>query len=221
MKGMCLVPLTLLFVLFMFAGCATKGPVGSGIPHGEKMQTHPADDRALLYVNQQVPKKTYTRFIVEPVTIYEGEDNGFGDIPAVDRRMMADFTRNEVIRVIGEKYMVVNRPGPDTMRIKLILVGVEKTKTVMRGLTYGNPMGLIMNLGKGAAGREGAFMGWVTLAGEFEDTETGMLLAAFMGKIHPFAMDLSFSPWDAAKEGVSKFAKDLRDAIDRKQATSQ
>ncbi|SEM76268.1 Protein of unknown function [Syntrophus gentianae] len=111
------------------------------------METHPQDDRALLYVNNNAPKKTYLKFIVEPVRIYEGADHGFGDISIDDRRMMEAFTYNEMIRVISEKYTIVDTPGPDAMRIKLILVGLEETNTVMRGLTYGNPMEFAINVG--------------------------------------------------------------------------
>lgn len=206
--------IALLSVFVIFAGCAAKGPVGSGVPLAEKMEKHPKDDRAMLYVNKDAPRKAYSKFIVEPVQIYQGQDHGFGDISMDDRRMMADFTRSEMKRVLGEKYAIVDKPGPDTMRIRLILVGLEKTNTVMRGLTYGNPMGLAINLGKGALGKEGYWMGSITLAGEFEDSQTGTDLAAFIGKIHPFALGISFAPWDAAKSGVTKLATDFRDRID-------
>ena len=152
----------------LLGGCAT-GPVGTGIPSASKLDTHPTDERALLYINKDAPRGGYAKFIIDPVEVYEGADNGFGDIPMTDRRMMADFTHREVTRIIGEKYAIVDKPGMETMRIKLILVGAEKTNTVMRGLTYGNPMGLAMNLGKGALGKQGNFMGSVTLAGEFEE----------------------------------------------------
>lgn len=218
-KGVILAMLLGLFVLS--GGCAGKRSVNTGppaaIPSASKLQTHPEDDRALIYVNPNAPKKVYTKFIIEPIHIYQGEDHGFGDISMEDRRMMGDFIPTELTRVIGEKYAVVVKPGPETMRIKLVLVGLEKTNTVMRGLTYGNPVGLVVNLAKGAVGKEGHFMGSITLAGEFEDSETGTVLSAFIGKIHPFAMDLSFAPWDAAKAGVTKFAMDFRDRIDQKQ----
>ena len=91
----------------------------------------------------------------------------------------------------------------------------------MRGLTYGNPMGLAINLGKGALGKQGYFMGSITLAGEFGDSQTETVLAAFMGKIYPFALDLSFSTWDAAKVGVTKLATDFRDRIDKNRGVSR
>ncbi len=204
--------------LMLLGGCAT-GPVGTGIPSASKLQTHPTDDRALLYINKDAPKGGYSKFIVEPVQVYEGEDNGFGDIPSADRQMMADFTHHEVTRILGEKFAIVDKPGPETMRVKLILVGVEKTNTVLRGLTYGNPVGLATNLGKGALGKQGNYMGSVTLAGEFEDSQAGTTLAAFMGKISPFALAPSFLPWDAAEEGVRRFAKDFRDQVEKNRAT--
>jgi hypothetical protein len=215
MKYVRMLSIAMLALVIVLGGCAGKGPVGAGVPSASKLETHPQDDRALLYINPDAPKKTYSKFIIEPVQIYQGQDHGFGDIPMEDRRMMADFTRNEMLRVISEKYAIVDKRGPDTMRIKLILVGLEKTSAVMRGLTYGNPMGLAMNLGKGALGKQGTFMGSIPLAGEFEDSQTDTVLAAFMGKIYPFALEMSFSTWDAAQVGVTKLAMDFRDRIDK------
>jgi len=215
MKYVRMLSIAMLFLLLMLGGCAGKGPVGKDLPSASKLETHPQDDRALLYVNTDAPKKTYSKFIIEPVQVYQGQDHGFGDISMADRRMMADFTREEMSRVLDEKYAIVDKPGPDTMRIKLILVGLEKTNTVLRGLTYGNPIGLATNLGKGALGKQGNFMGSITLAGEFEDSQTDTVLAAFMGKINPFALAPSFSTWDAAKAGVTRLATDFRDRIDQ------
>ena len=215
MKYVRMLSMVVLCLLFLLAGCAGKGPVGAGVPSASKLETHPQDDRALLYMNPDAPKKNYSKFIIEPVEIYQGQDHGFGDIPMEDRQMMADFTRKEMTRVLDEKFDIVEKPGPGTMRIRLILVGLEKTSTVLRGLTYGNPIGLATNLGKGALGKQGNFMGSITLAGEFEDTETGTVLAAFMGKINPFALSPSFLPWDAAKLGATRLATDFRDRIDK------
>jgi predicted small secreted protein len=170
MKRSHMILIAMLALVFVLSGCAVKGTAGKEVPSVAKMETHPQDDRALLYVNADAPKKLYSKFIIEPVQIYQGQDHGFADISMEDRRMMADFTREEMIRVLDEKYAIVDKPGPGTMRIRLILVGLEKTSTVLRGLTYGNPMGLAMNLGKGALGKQGNFMGSITLAGEFEDS---------------------------------------------------
>lgn len=218
MKRSGIVLMGLLLFLILFFGCATKGVQtgGTDLPYSSKLQQHPEDVKALLYRNPERPKTNYTKFIIEPVQIYQGEDNGFGKLPKEDIQMMADFIPKEMTRVIGEKYQIVEKPGPDTMRIKLILVGLEKTNTVMRSLTYGNPMGLVGNLASGAAGKEGVYMGSITLAGEFEDSQTGTVIAAFMGKIHPFALDLSFSPWAAAKDGVTRLARDFRDTLDKR-----
>ena len=215
MRYVRMLSIAMLALIFVLGGCAGKGPVGKDVPSASKLETHPQDDRALLYMNPDAPKKNYSKFIIEPVEIYQGQDHGFGDIPMEDRQMMADFTRKEMIRVLDEKYDIVEKPGPGTMRIRLILVGLEKTSTVLRGLTYGNPIGLATNLGKGALGKQGNFMGSITLAGEFEDTETGTVLAAFMGKINPFALSPSFLPWDAAKLGATRLATDFRDRIDK------
>jgi len=204
--------------LILFIGCAAKetAPVGAQIPFSTNLEPHPQNVQAMLYLNPDAPDVSYSRFIIDPVEIYQGKDNGFGDLPLEDIREMADFIPREITRIIGTDYPVVDKPGPGTMRIKLILVGLEKTNSVLRTLTYGNPMGLATNLAKGMSGSNGAYLGSITLAGEFEDSQTGVVRAAFMGTLHPFSLDISFSAWDAAKFGVTKFAQDFKETLDRK-----
>ena len=218
MKRLMIKMLCPLLIFLCFIGCAGKGgkTPGTDLSFSEKLAPHPGDARAFLYRNPEAQEKAYARFIIDPVQIYRGDDHGFGNLPEEDIRMMVDFIPSELARVLGEKYPIVDKPGPDTMRIKLILVGMEKTNAVMRGLTYGNPVGVAMNLGSSMAGTEGQFLGSITLAGEFEDAQTGGLISAFKGKIYPLALDFSFTPWGAAKYGVTKFAQDFREVIDRK-----
>jgi len=64
-------------------------------------------------------------------------------------------------------------------------------------------------------------MGSVALAGEFEDAEMGTTLAAFMGKISPFALAPSFLPWGAAQSSITTFATDFRNQMEQNRGISK
>jgi hypothetical protein len=68
----------------------------------------------------------------------------------------------------------------------------------------------------------GAFMGSVTLVGEFYDGETNTLVYAFLVKKTPDAMDMLtvFTGLDAPKKAITETAEKFRETIDKIQQTA-
>ncbi len=149
----------------------------------------------------------------------EGRDADFGSVSQKEIKEIADFYRSEFIRVLDGRYPVVNAPGPNVLRIKLILAGVETTRSAIAVATRIIPFGLAMNLGKSAAGIKGSFIGTATCAAEFYDTETNVLVASFITKRGPNAMDLTavLTGLDAAKKAITDLAEKFVETIDKLQ----
>jgi hypothetical protein len=82
------------------------------------------------------------------------------------------------------------------------------------------PIGLVMNIGKSAAGYQGTLVGSATIAVEIYDSETNVLLAAFLQKRFPLALDVTktFSTFKAAETAITESAETMRNGIDRIQA---
>jgi len=83
-------------------------------------------------------------------------------------------------------------------------------------MTRVTPVGLALNLGKSASGMQGSFMGSVTFAAEFYDSETNNLVYSFLTKRGPNAMDVTtmITGLDAAKKAVTEIAAKFRETID-------
>jgi hypothetical protein len=126
----------------------------------------------------------------------------------------------EFVRVLGERYAIVNAPAPDVARLKLTLAGVEGNTPFVATASRVLPIGLAANLAKSAAGAPGSFTGSVTFAGQFYDSTSNELIAAFLTRRAPDALDIraTLSTRDAAEAAITDSAMRLRNAIDRMQA---
>lgn len=210
----------LTILLALTTGCAGVKPV-SGIDSSMKLEpaaNYPEVKKSsdtLLYKDTKVDFRKYRNYLLEPVVIYSGPDNDFGSIPEKDRQMMADYTYQAFIDAMTRDggYPIVQSPGPDVVRVKFTLVGMTRTTRSLQALTMVNPIGIGINLVKSVSGGEGTFMGNVTLAAEFYDSQSNTLISAFQTKRYPLPIDLIDlnAEYDAAKTGV----RDIMTAIRR------
>lgn len=203
--------------VFFLTGCAS-GPQGyKDLESASKLQPSADFPHTLIYKKPGVEEKRYVKFIVDPVEIYKGEDARFDGVPPEDQKKIAEFVESEFTRILQDSYAVVYAPGPDVLRLKFTLAGLEKTKPAMATVTHVIPIGLAMNLGKSAAGMSGSFMGSVTLAGELYDSQTNTLVFSFLTKKAPNAMDVTtvLTGLDAAKKSVTELAEKFKENIDK------
>jgi hypothetical protein len=171
---------------------------------------------ALVWRANDVDFRRYTRFIVEPVEIYRGPDANFSGASEDEVRQLANFTRREVIRALGERYPVVNAAGPDTARVKLIIAGLENNVPGAASVTRVLPAGLAMNIANSALGQPGSFTGSVTIGGQFFDSTTGAPLLSFVQKRYPDALDIAatLTSEDAQKAALTQAADAFRKRLD-------
>jgi hypothetical protein len=202
-------------------GCTAGTCASSGAPSYEEAIAEPGPSKPLAYVGRHGDLARYNRFMVDPVRVYAGRDNGFGSASFEDRRTMAEFVRAEVVRALREGYAVVTAPGPDVARIRLVLVGMEKTTTDPQAFSSLNAFGLVLNRGREGATGEGGFMGSITLAWEFLDSRTDATITAFTARMAPDSLDKSqpFSEWGASRKAATRFAAGLRASVDEAHAS--
>jgi hypothetical protein len=209
-------------LLLLVSACAHQKY--AQLPAAGMLQKDESRSNLLVYRNQEVERSKYNRIILEPVEIYAGEDNGFGlGVSEEEKREMAGYLSDQVASVLGAKQAVCKEPAPDALRLKLTLAGLEKTRPFGQSVTYVLPVGLALNLAKGALGKSGTLMGSATVAGEFYDSKDGTLVGAFLAKTTPNALDatVAFTWWDAAKKGIRNVASGLGELIDQVRSRHQ
>jgi hypothetical protein len=208
--------MVLLSIIALLAGCAGGPKPIEGLESSSKLQASAEFPAALVYKKDGIDGKKYVKFLFDPVEIYSGADAQFNNVSEADKKILADFIKSEFTRVIQGKYAIVDKAGPDVLRIKFTLAGIEMTKPALATMTRVTPVGLALNLGKSAAGMSGSFMGSVTLSGEFYDSGTNSLVFAFLTKRGPNAMDVTtmMTGLDAAKKAITEIADKFRENID-------
>ena len=212
------------FILFILlvataagAGCSSTPPAYSGVPMSSQMEPNAFYPQAMTYRNPSVDIRVYRKVMLLPVDIYTGEDAEFKGVSEEERQEMAGYLHSDMEEVLKGKGLLAPQPGPGVVSLKLILAGLEKTRPVASTLAHALPVGLVLNLGKGAMGKNGSFMGTATVGGEFTDSTNGTLIASFLVKESPNAMDISalVSPWDASKKAIDKVAQGIGDRLEK------
>jgi hypothetical protein len=200
--------------ILVLSACAGVQPVPySGISSSAQLRQNHDEDAAKVpykYTAATVWSR-YTQVLLDPVVVYQGSDNQFGDLKADDRALLADYMGNKFSEKLATRFQIVQQPGPNTLRIKLTLTGAEKTKLLVGQFMHFDLAGNLYNGVQSVRGGQGAFSGSVSYAVEVYDSSNGHLLKAYVSKQYPNAMNLvaAFGSLGAAKTGVDKGADAL------------
>jgi hypothetical protein len=200
--------------ILVLSACAGVQPVPySGISSSAQLRQNHDEDAAKVpykYTAATVWSR-YTQVQLDPVVVYQGSDNQFGDLKADDRALLADYMGNKFSEKLAARFQIVQQPGPNTLRIKLTLTGAEKTKLLVGQFMHFDLAGNLYNGVQSVRGGQGAFSGSVSYAVEVYDSSNGHLLKAYVSKQYPNAMNLvaAFGSLGAAKTGVDKGADAL------------
>jgi len=210
--------IVLLAAPILLAACGTTPVAYTGIDSAALLQTDPrgGDDVKFVYAAPDFGLAHYTRMIVEPVVIYDGPDQQFGSLSIADRTRVADYMRDEFATAAEKRFKVADAAGPDTLRLKVTLTGVETNVPVLSTVTKLAPAPTLLNLIQTARGKEGTFAGSVSFEVQVYDSTTNRLLEAYVSKQYPFAENIvaSLGTLAATRAGVRNGAEALIPELD-------
>lgn len=203
--------------LLLLAACApSPAPVAyRGLESAQRLQPVKDDEAPFQYCDKAADFSRFEAVEIDPVAVYEGDDSQFGPVSAEDRHAIADYMKSQFAEVLGAKFAPAAAPGPQVLRLRLTLTGIETSTPVISTLSHLMPVGLVVNSGLQAAGRNGTFLGSVSYAAELTDSASGTLLYAYVARQTPDALDVtaSLGSLAAAREGVRIGAAHLRDKL--------
>ena len=200
------------------AACASPEPVAySGIASSTQLVPSKKRDSTKVPFRYAAPVewRSYSRIIIEPVAIYGGPDQQFGDMSDADKVELANYMRSRFTEKLGTRFMRVTDPAPHTLRLKLTLTGATTNTPVLATLSRFDIAGGLYNGVQAVRGREGTFSGAVMYAVEIYDAPTDRLLNAFVTKQFPGALNIgaSLGSLAAAKTGIDKGADALAEEL--------
>lgn len=205
-------------VCLTMTGCTTPSPVVyAGLTSASQLQPNTEDrtGREPYRYQGNVDWRQYNKIIVDPVTVYAGNDNQFGKVAEKDRLVLANYMQAKFTEKLKTRFATVGAPGPQTLRLHLTLAGAKTTTPVLGPFSHLDVGGGVYNSVQAIRGREGSMTGSVNYAVEIHDASSNQLLLAYVTKQYPNAMNVgaSFSPLKASMVGVEKGADDLLEKL--------
>ncbi|WP_184557762.1 DUF3313 domain-containing protein [Xanthomonas arboricola] len=200
-------------------GCSSTRPLPySQLPSSSYLRPHDGSrgDRMPYAYHSNVDWTRYRAAIVEPVAIYRGPDAQFEEVPEQDKRMLADDMQQQFGYALARRWRPTTVADGDTVRVRLTLTGAKPSKRVLGTVMKVDLGGGSYNAVQAARGKEGAFSGSVSYAVEIFDAQSDRLLAAYVEKQYPSAMNIkaSLGAYGAAKAGIRKGAERLLKGIE-------
>lgn len=194
--------------------CGSPEPVAySGIESSSQLVPNRQDDPGRMPYRYATPVdwRAYKSLIMDPVTIYRGPDNQFGDMSDADKATLASYMSSQFTEKLRHRFVITTGPVPDTLRLKLTLTGAATSTPVLSTLSRFDIAGGLYNGVQSVRGGEGMMTGSVIYAVEIHDASTGRLLSAFISKQYPNALNIgaSIGSLAAAKAGIEKGAEAL------------
>jgi hypothetical protein len=205
------------------AGCETESTsaVGdsvrsSGFLSDYSMLRKGEEDQAIsVYWNDQVDFNTYTKMLIEPVTIWTSPDAELNEVPAEERQEFANAFHAAMLEALSEDFEIVQVPGPNTIRLRIALTEAISSSPVLDTISTYVPqarlLSTILTLGSDTA----AFVGQARAEGEARDALSGELLAAGIDQRAGTKVlgGSSLSSWGDVHEAFEAWAVRFRDNL--------
>jgi uncharacterized protein DUF3313 len=207
--------LALLITVPALAAAAPPSRPPASLPSSARM-THDRGE-SWTYVKSGLDLSAYRSVMIEPTVVYAGRDAQFGDIPAADRRRFASVVTDQLRSELGQSIPLAARAGVGTIRLRVTLLGVEKTKGGLATATRATPLGLASSAVRSLAGKEGRFTGSIFYAVELFDGANGELQAAAVRRRAPDALDIpaTLSTSDTVKAVARDLAGHFRERLEK------
>lgn len=139
--------------LALFGGCASAPTQTATGFLGDYLQLQPAPDRegVMLYIDKSVDLRPYTKLMIDPVQVLVTPVPEQPAVPAdVVQRVGAQF-QESMRRALAPAYQIVDQPGPDVLRVRSAITGLQAAKPEGGAMDY-LPFKAIYNVGREAAG---------------------------------------------------------------------
>ena len=195
-----------------FAQTTDRAPVD--LPAAQLMT--PGAGESWTYIDPSAVFAKYRTVIVDPGTVYDGPDAQFNEVALSDRAKYADIMATELRTEIAKSFPSPTTIDQNTMRVRISLIGVQKTEGGIATATRVTPLGFGLSALKSLRGKQGTFTGSVLYAVEAYDAETNRLLLAAVRRRTPDPLDIpaTLSTTDTVKSVARDFAVSARQKLE-------
>lgn len=206
----------LLFVLL--AGCASTKQARDVEQSGFLGDIYPLlhegkeGEALLVYKPEHIDHAhaaTYTKILLDPVTIWRGEESKMKGLSQEELQALADHFYSLLYLNLKEDYEMVEKPGPNTLRIQVAITKIQESMVVLNVVSSVVPQARVLSSIKGFATGKPAFVGEASIEAKLSDAHTGKVLAAVADRrVGGKKLDAKlFDSWGDVNEILEYWAK--------------
>jgi hypothetical protein len=208
-------------ILGLLAGCAAtkqardvdqSGFLGDIYP---KLREGKEGEALLVYKPERINTARfakYTKILLDPVTVWRGEESRKEGVPQKDIQILADHFFSLLYLTFKQDYEMVQAPSPNTLRIQVAITKVEESMVVMDVVSTVVPQARALSTLKGLATGKPAFVGEASVEAKISDAHTGRVLAAVVDRrVGNKKLEAeAFDTWGDVNEILEYWAKQSR-----------
>jgi hypothetical protein len=173
-------------MLLSLAGCETEPTAtvadsvrSSGFLSDYSMLRRGKEGQAIsVYWNEQADFNSYTKIMIEPVTIWTNPDAELNEVPAEESQELANAFHQVLHDTLSEDFEMVQVPGPNTIRLRVALTEAIASNPALDTISTYVPQARLVSTVFTLGSDTKAFVGQARAEGEARDAQSGMLLAA-------------------------------------------
>jgi hypothetical protein len=139
-----------------------------------QLQPGDKEQASLIYWNPNAHWSRYSKIMLEPVTLVVPE----GKVSPEDQARLSKYYHDKLAEELSKNFTLVNRPGPDVMRVRVALTDADAATSGLRTISVVVPQARLLNAGYGAATGNYGFVGSAQTEAEALDSVTRERLAA-------------------------------------------
>jgi len=178
-----------------------------------QLKPGPKGGVAMVYRKQGVDFKKYNKIMLDHVVFYLKDDAENKGIDPVEMAELSEKFHKSAIDGLGDAYPLVDKPGPDVMRIRVAITDLELPSHTANTINTILPVGpSISTVKKGATGK-GPAVGEISMEFEFLDSETNQRIAAGVDRRAGGKID-SMNKLGTAEDAFKFWAQRLRMRLD-------
>ena len=137
------------------------------------------DQAGLRYVNPAANWTKYNKIMIDPVTFWAGDST---QMSASDQQMLVNYFSQQLNAQLGQKFQIVNLPGPGVMKLDVALTDAEAATPVLRSISMIVPQAHMLADLKYLATGSMPFVGAAQAEAKVTDSVSGQILALAVDK---------------------------------------
>ena len=198
------------------AGCSrthqTRGVNRSGfLKDYSQLKKGRGKQAQLIYINPKVNFTAYDKIMIDPITILRSKNPDLVKVPPEDLRRLATYLDSAIREQLKHEYVIVNQPGPGTLRLRVAMTDAKGSKTTLDTLSNVLPPMIAISSAKRLITGTHAFVGRAAVEAELLDSASGVrLLAAVDARAGRKVLRGKFGTWNDAKEAYDYWGERIR-----------